>query len=43
MAMLVDEVRYHEPDLDDLIRPDMEEYDPDDFDHPDNMAMLPVL
>ena len=43
MAMLVDEVRYHEPDLDDLIRPDMEDYDPDDFDHPDNMAMLPVL
>jgi len=43
MAMLVDEVRYHEPDLDDLIRPDMEDYDPDDFDHPDNMAMLPML
>ena len=43
MAMLVDEVRFHEPDLDDLIRPDMDEYDPDDFDHPDNMAMLPMV
>jgi len=43
MAMLVDEVRFHEPDLDDLIRPDMDEYDPDDFDHPDNMPMLPIL
>ena len=43
MAMLVDEVRFHEPDLDDLIRPDMDEYDPDDFDHPDNMAMLPMM
>lgn len=43
MAMLVDEVRFHEPDLDDLIRPDMDEYDPDDFDHPENMAMMPVL
>ena len=43
MAMLVDEVRYHEPDLDDLIRPDMDDYDPDDFDHPDNMAMPPIV
>ena len=43
MAMLVDEVRFHEPDLDDLIRPDMDEYDPEDFDHPDNMAMLPMV
>ena len=43
MAMLIDEVRFHEPDLDDLIRPDMDDYDADDFDHPDNMAMLPML
>jgi hypothetical protein len=43
MAMMVDEIRYHEPDLDDLIRPDMDDYDPEDFDHPDNMAMLPML
>lgn len=43
MAMLIDEVRYHEPDLDDLIRPDMDDYDVDDFDHPDNMPMLPML
>ena len=43
MAMLIDEVRYHEPDLDDLIRPDMSDYDEDDFDNPENMAMLPML
>lgn len=43
MCHLVDEIRYHEPDLDDLIRPDMDDYDPDDFDHPDNMAMPPML
>ena len=43
MSMLIDEVRLHEPDLDDLIRPDMDDYDPDDFDHPDNLPMLPIL
>ena len=43
MAMLIDEIRLHEPDLDDLIRPDADDYDPDDFDHPDNMAMPIIL
>ena len=43
MCHLVDEIRYHEPDLDDLIRPDMSGYDEDDFDNPDNMALPPIL
>jgi hypothetical protein len=43
MSMLVDEIRFHEPDLDDIIRPDMDEYEEDDFDNPDNMAMMPVI
>lgn len=43
MCHLIDEVRYHEPDLDDLIRPDLDDYDPEDMEHPDNMAMPPML
>jgi len=43
MCHLVDEIRYHEPDLDDLIRPDIDDYDPDDFDHPDNIALPPTV
>lgn len=43
MVHLIDEIRYHEPDLDDLIRPDLDDYDPNDLDHPDNMAMPPII
>ena len=43
MCHLVDEVRFHEPDLDDFIRPDVGGYDPDDLDHPDNQGMPPII
>jgi hypothetical protein len=43
MCHLIDELRYHEPDLDDIIRPDMDDYDENDFDHPDNMPMAPIV
>lgn len=43
LCHLIDEVRYHEPDLDDLIRPDLDDYDPNDMEHPDNMAMPPII
>lgn len=43
MCHLIDEIRYHEPELDDLIRPDMDDYDENDFDHPDNMPMAPIV
>lgn len=45
MCHLVDELRYHEPDLDDLIRPEIldGDYDPDDATHPDNMPFLPIV
>lgn len=43
MAHLIDELRYQEPDLDDYVRPVVEEdYDPDDPDHPNNQALLPM-
>ena len=44
MCHLIEELRYFEPDLDDLIRPNLEpDYDPDDEDHPHNMAYTPIV
>lgn len=44
MCHLIDELRYQEPDLDDYVRPLLDEnYDPDDPNHPDNVPMLPVV
>lgn len=42
MCHMIDELRYQEPDLDDYIRPEMDDYDPDDPEHPDNVVMLPM-
>ena len=45
MCHLIDEIRFHEPDLDDMIRSDVLEgdYDEDDWEHPDNMPFMPVV
>lgn len=44
MCFLIDEIRYHEPDLDDMITPELEDhYDPDDPNDPLNEPMLPIL
>lgn len=43
MCHLIDELRYQEPDLDDYVRPILDDYDEDDETHPDNQAMLPVF
>ena len=43
MCHLIDELRFHEPDLDEFIRPDVGGYDPEDFDHPDNMSLPPIV
>jgi len=43
MCHLIDELRTHEPDLDDWITPELDDYDPDDEDHPDNLPMLPII
>lgn len=43
MCHLIDELRSQEPDLDDYVRPILDDYDPDDLNHPDNQAMLPVV
>lgn len=43
MCHMIDELRSQEPDLDDYVRPLLDDYDPDDMDHPDNQPMLPIL
>jgi hypothetical protein len=44
MCHLIDELRDQEPDLDDYVRPIIDEdYDEGDLNHPDNMPMLPVM
>lgn len=45
MCHLIDEIRFHEPDLDDMVRVDVLEgdYDADDWEHPDNMPFMPVV
>ena len=41
---LIDEIRAIEPDLDDYVRPILEEEaDPDDLTHPDNQALIPMI
>jgi len=42
--MLIDEIRFHEPGLEDYLRLNMDEdYHPDDPHDPDNMPFLPIL
>ncbi len=44
MCHLIEELRFHEPDLEDYIAINInEDYDPDDETHPDNMAFVPVV
>lgn len=43
MTHLVDEIRYHEPDLDDRITVDLDGYHEDDPMNPRNMPMLPYV
>jgi hypothetical protein len=43
MCHLIDELRYQEPELDDYVRPIIEEYDENDVTHPDNQAVIPIL
>ncbi len=43
MCHLIEEVRFHEPDLDDLMGIDIAEHDPNDVFDPDNMAMAPIV
>ena len=43
MAHLVEEVRYHEPDLDDYVDVNLSGYHEDDPNNPENMPMLPVF
>jgi hypothetical protein len=39
MCHLIEEIRYHEPDLDDRVRVEVEDYNPDDEKHPANQVM----
>lgn len=43
MCHMIDELRMQEPDLDDYVRPVLDDYDPDDPNHPDNVIMLPSM
>lgn len=44
MTHLLDELRYQEPELDDLIRPGtLDDYDEDNYEHVDNQGYLPVV
>lgn len=43
MCHLIDELRFQEPDLDDYIRPVIDDYDENDENHPDNIPMLPIV
>ena len=43
MAHLVEEIRFHEPDLDDYVDVDLSGYHEDDPMNPDNMPMVPIL
>jgi len=44
MCHLIEELRFHEPDLEDTLAINLnEDYDPEDDAHPDNMAFAPVV
>lgn len=43
MIQLLEEVRNHEPDLDDHLHVQMDDYDPNDDKHPENQPMMPMF
>ena len=44
MCQLIEEIRFHEPDLDDYVKINLDELeDSDDPNNPDNMAMAPIV
>lgn len=43
MCHLIEEIRDQEPDLDDALQPDVDDYEESNEEHPDNSALPPVI
>ncbi len=43
MMMMIDELRIQEPDLDDKVLPDIEDYEDEDYDTDQNIPVMPIL